>query len=209
MKTKNYFNLPYWKIVSALLVIIIFNIGISKKLNAQNGCFPAFTYTTNGSTVTFTNTSNLIYPWYYYSWSFGDGQSSSQANPVHTYSSGGPMVVCMTISHPPTCTSMVCDTLFITPNDIKEIKNIESLNTYPNPCKESTKISFVLKKDSQIEITLMDILGNEVEKINFNNEIKAAGKHEINFNTENIDNGVYVIRVKSSNSTTIVKLIKQ
>lgn len=45
-----------------------------------------FTYTVNGSTVTFTNTSTNATS---YSWDFGDGNLSTQTNPVHTYLEDG------------------------------------------------------------------------------------------------------------------------
>lgn len=46
----------------------------------------SFTYTVNGSTVTFTNTSTNATS---YSWDFGDGNLSSLTNPVHTYMDDG------------------------------------------------------------------------------------------------------------------------
>jgi PKD repeat protein len=76
------------------------------------GCQAAFTYTTDstGYVVTFTNTSvgnftNL-------SWSFGDGSSSTQTNPVHFYNSTGPFIVCLTIWNGILgCQSVFCDTI--------------------------------------------------------------------------------------------------
>ncbi len=45
---------------------------------------PSFTYTINGNTVTFTNTTTNGMSYY---WDFGDGTTSTEENPVHQYSS--------------------------------------------------------------------------------------------------------------------------
>lgn len=53
----------------------------------------AFSFTINGQTATFTNESvNAVS----YLWDFGDGQTSTETNPVHTYSEGGVFVVTLT-----------------------------------------------------------------------------------------------------------------
>lgn len=55
-----------------------------------------FTYVLDGMTVTFTNTSTLADS---YNWDFGDGNSSTEANPVHTYASNGIYYVTLTASN--------------------------------------------------------------------------------------------------------------
>ena len=51
------------------------------------------TYTVTGSTIAFTNTSSNATD---YSWSFGDGSTSTLSAPVHTYSSNGIYTVTLT-----------------------------------------------------------------------------------------------------------------
>ena len=45
-----------------------------------------------------------------YSWNFGDGGTSTLANPIHNYASMGTYVVCLTASTG-TCSSSICDTV--------------------------------------------------------------------------------------------------
>ena len=58
-----------------------------------------FTFSTSGLTATFTDTSfdsdGSIASW---SWSFGDGTSSTIKNPSHTYSAGGSYTVTLTVT---------------------------------------------------------------------------------------------------------------
>ncbi len=56
-----------------------------------------FTYTAAGLTVTFVNTSNLASS---YLWDFGDGYTSPQENPVHTYAAAGTYTVTLEASGP-------------------------------------------------------------------------------------------------------------
>jgi PKD repeat protein len=57
---------------------------------------PNFTFTTSGRTVTFTNTSTTAVS---YSWKFGNGKSSSEISPVHTYASNGTYNVTLTATN--------------------------------------------------------------------------------------------------------------
>ncbi|CCQ10944.1 Alkaline serine protease [Pseudoalteromonas luteoviolacea B = ATCC 29581] len=54
-----------------------------------------FTYTVNGLSVSFTNSSSGASD---YQWSFGDGQQSLATNPTHTYAAAGSFEVVLTAS---------------------------------------------------------------------------------------------------------------
>ncbi len=55
-----------------------------------------FTAEINGLTVTFTNTSNFATS---YSWDFGDGNTSTEENPTHTYAGAGIYTVVLTATN--------------------------------------------------------------------------------------------------------------
>jgi PKD repeat protein len=60
-------------------------------------------------TATFTNQSSGTNP-QTYAWDFGDGNSSTLANPVHSYSSSGSFLICLTVTD--LCgTAVYCDSL--------------------------------------------------------------------------------------------------
>ena len=58
-----------------------------------------FSYTVSGNTVTFTDLSTIgsgsIFGW---NWDFGDSNTSTNQNPVHTYSGPGAYVVCLIVT---------------------------------------------------------------------------------------------------------------
>ncbi len=78
-------------------------------------CSANFTANVNQSTASFTNTSvgsNLQYLW-----DFGDGNTSSQMNPQHTYATQGVYTTCLTIysnDSISTCVDSVCYPINIT-----------------------------------------------------------------------------------------------
>lgn len=108
------------------------NFGLANvKLNVVNSDFAAdFTYTINGLTVSFTDTSTCngcdIVSWL---WDFGDGFTSTEKNPVHTYSLGN-------CSYPVklTVTNNYGESVSITKDIIfeKSITVVEPMNEYYN-----------------------------------------------------------------------------
>ena len=79
-------------------------------------CEANFTYEQTGNTVNFTDLSAIvsgvdeIMSW---TWTAGDGTTSTQQNPTYTYPTSGTYEVCLTILTVTGCTSTFCDTLTV------------------------------------------------------------------------------------------------
>jgi|GEM_PF-549658 len=83
----------------------------SVRVNIPLPCSSGFTYGINNSTVHIFNTAQNYKTIKY---TFGDGDSSTSANPVHTYQSNGSYIVCQTIVNPlSNCLQTFCDTIKI------------------------------------------------------------------------------------------------
>jgi PKD repeat protein len=77
-------------------------------------CNAAFSFTTNGSTATFTNTSTGITVNTGYYWSFGDGNYDYSLSPQHTYQYGGTYNVCLTLwDSAQSCNSYICQNVTV------------------------------------------------------------------------------------------------
>lgn len=81
----------------------------------EAGFYYAYDSTGAGSNIVMfydmSTPAGLIESWY---WSFGDGNYSTEQNPVHTYAEAGNYGVCLTITADSgTCTSSYCDTIAI------------------------------------------------------------------------------------------------
>lgn len=91
---------------------------------------PAFTFTLDGLTATFTNLSANATE---YTWNFGDGTTSDEENPVHTFPSPGNYNVTLNASNQGECTRAVGRTVFIEPSAGAEQPLPEGVKVFPNP----------------------------------------------------------------------------
>ncbi|MBK7631417.1 MAG: T9SS type A sorting domain-containing protein [Ignavibacteriales bacterium] len=76
---------------------------------------------------------------------------------------------------------------------------------YPNPFNPSTLISFKLPEQTNVELKIYDILGNEVATLI--NESKAAGNYEVEWNASNLPSGVYVYNLRVGSNVQMKKML--
>jgi len=76
---------------------------------------------------------------------------------------------------------------------------------YPNPFNPTTEISYNLKQDEQVKLTVFDLLGNEVAVLV--NGFQNAGVHTITFNAQNLTSGVYGYQLQTETGTITKKMI--
>ncbi|MCO6493322.1 MAG: PKD domain-containing protein, partial [Phaeodactylibacter sp.] len=91
---------------------------------------PAFTFTLDGLTATFTNLSANATE---YTWNFGDGTTSNEEDPVHTFPGPGNYNVTLNASNQGECTRAVGRTVFIEPSAGAEQPLPEGVKVFPNP----------------------------------------------------------------------------
>ena len=86
-------------------------------------CQADFSYMQNGPTTIFTDLSTINSGWstnysVTWDWDFGDGNSSTQQNPTHTYANNGIYWTCLMVTYFDSttinsCTSFYCDSIFV------------------------------------------------------------------------------------------------
>ena len=77
---------------------------------------------------------------------------------------------------------------------------------YPNPFNPITKIKFNLKENSNVQLKVYNILGQEIFTL-LNNQNMQAGNHEIKFNGANLASGIYLYRLETEKFSVTKKLI--
>ncbi|NOG96670.1 MAG: T9SS type A sorting domain-containing protein [Ignavibacteriae bacterium] len=98
----------------------------------------------------------------------------------------------------------------IPPNDFYLSQN------FPNPFNPATKIQFTIPKNvetfgktSQVNLTIFDLLGNEIAELV--NEYKQPGTHEVEFDasggSREISSGIYFYQLKIGNKKLSKKMI--
>ena len=77
---------------------------------------------------------------------------------------------------------------------------------YPNPFNPSTKIVFFLAVSQHVKIDVYNIVGQKIRTII--DEQQGAGRHEIEFNAENLlSSGIYFYHIKSGEFQDVKKMI--
>jgi len=76
---------------------------------------------------------------------------------------------------------------------------------YPNPFNPSTIISFKLPEQTNVELKVYDVLGNEVATLV--NEFKPAGNYEAEWNASSLPSGVYIYQLRAGTYTQIKKML--
>jgi hypothetical protein len=79
------------------------------------------------------------------------------------------------------------------------------LQNYPNPFNPTTKIIFNIPKQTQVKLSIYDILGREVDVLV--DKDMNPGIHEITFDGSKLTSGVYFYSLTTENITEIKKLI--
>lgn len=78
-------------------------------------------------------------------------------------------------------------------------------NNYPNPFNPSTTISFKLFKDTEVDLSIYNILGNKVKTIA--KGFYKAGYYEIIFNAEGFASGLYLYKLKTNTGSIVKKML--
>jgi PKD repeat protein len=144
-------------------------------------------------------------------WDFGDGQTSTERNPIHTYQNSGTYSVTLTVTGPAGSSTEKKINLIKASNPSGIVNSIEVptefvlYQNYSNPFNPSTKISWQLPVSSQITLIVYDVLGNEIEALV--NEEKPAGNYEVTWDAENVPSGVYFYRLQAGNFIDTKKMI--
>lgn len=80
-----------------------------------------------------------------------------------------------------------------------------SFKAYPNPFNLQTCLNFTLPKAGQVMLTIHDVSGRQVEKLQ--DTWLAAGLHSVKFDGFGLSSGIYVARLYSAQGTLSVKLL--
>lgn len=142
-----------------------------------------FTYTLAGFEATFTDVStNAPDTW---SWDFGDGATSTEQNPTHTYANGD-YEVCLTATNI-AGSDISCKSLQILVS-VDELA-ADKIQIYPNPATENITVD-VSAVTGEKTIFIFDATGKQVASFSSFDTL-------FSINVQNFPQGVYTMEVKS------------
>lgn len=155
----------------------------------------SFTAATSGGTAAFTDASTGATSWM---WDFGDGNTSTQQSPTHTYTTNGPHYVTLTIN------SGACsfaDSVSVSVG-IEEISNTMNLVILPNPASSETTLRFSEILPTELTVEVIAING----KILMETRI-PAGASDKTLDVSALPPAMYLIRLSTEAIVDVRKLI--
>lgn len=90
-------------------------------------------------------------------------------------------------------------------DDIGVPQEYQLSQNYPNPFNPTTTIKYALPEHSDVNITIYDVLGNEVEVL-FSGQM-TAGVHSVTWNATSYASGIYFYRMTAGNNVQVNKMI--
>lgn len=84
------------------------------------------------------------------------------------------------------------------------VDNFQLLQNYPNPFNPSTTINFTIAKQSNVSLSVFNILGQKVaDLVNGNIE---PGNYNVRFDASNLSSGVYLYQLRTDGATIVKKM---
>ncbi len=171
----------------------------SLSVAVNDAVFGAFTSVNNAGTVTFTDasTGNPV-AW---SWDFGDGNTSTDQNPVHTFTTGGTQNVTLTVTNECGVSSTANETIIIT--GVESYNNVNALIVFPNPSEGQFNLDLTNLKADDMQVAVIDQLG----KVVFSENLNIEQQNNYSINLKDSSKGIYFLKLSSSKGVITKKLI--
>ena len=146
-----------------------------------------------GGTINFSNAGSGATS---YSWSFGDGTSSTLGSPSHTFTTAGTYTVILTGTLG-NCSSSDTITINVGFTGLEEVNLEESVNLYPNPSNGEFNLGLNFAIERDVEIRIFNTIGELLTSRTINNTSSSVVEFNLNNNAE----GFYFVNIKTNNQS--------
>lgn len=181
-------------------------IYVDPKAHASFTVIDSLVYLPSANAV-FNNTSTDATNYF---WDFGDGSTSTDQNPWHTYDSTGLYTVTL-IAYNSLCgndTLVMPDYIHVDSGvGVNEYQDIYHAIIFPVPSSNEATLYIVLDSPDKLAIDLLDLTGKNISEIS--KGTYAKGKHIFNISREKpkLRSGAYIIRICGNNGDQYVRFI--
>ncbi len=135
-------------------------------------------------------------------WHFGDGSTSTENNPIHTYQNEGTYQVVLTLEDQNGCVNsealevVVLDEMT---TSTKRVSDILDIILYPNPASDFVTIQ--TNDATLMQVQVIDMLGEIVQQT-------TANSNQLKIDCSSLPNGVYYILINLNEQQVVEKMIK-
>jgi len=81
-----------------------------------------------------------------------------------------------------------------------------SLANFPNPFNPETRISYTMKAEGKVKISVTDVMGRTIATL-VNGETRAAGTYNITWKANNMPSGIYFLNMEANGFTAMRKMV--
>jgi PKD repeat protein len=141
-----------------------------------------------------------------YHWDFGDGQTSNDSNPSHTFAKDSTYYVCLTLYDGSNCSYTFCRYSSVT-DAVQTISASGNWIIYPDPFSSQLTVrSSQLTTGSKIQsIEMYDVLGQVV----LNELLGNSTNTSFQLNVSSLAKGMYYVMIRTANADYVQKVVKQ
>ena len=154
-----------------------------------------------------------------WSWDFGDGNTSTEKTPVHTYAQEGAYVITVETVTKDGCVSEFELLLDLATGNLqgnavpsnrvtstKELSVIEASKVSPNPAQSELFVDLKVKVSTQAIINIRSIDGRLLQS---SSEELSVGQQRLEFDVNKLPQGMYFLQVQTGKTQEVLKFIKQ
>ena len=177
---------------------------ISKEILVVDEPFAAFDFIATDGVLNFQNLSQNGVSYF---WDFGDGMTSEEENPIHTFIGNGTYIISLTVI------SETCNSIVITSQEVVVIAtNVENLaeeleiSVFPNPNDGLFYFKIESEKMDDFEIELIDVNGKLLDQF-FIKYTKA--EYVKLFDYQILTSGIYFFKIKNEGGVLVRKIVIQ
>ncbi|MBK8557296.1 MAG: S8 family serine peptidase [Lewinellaceae bacterium] len=149
-----------------------------------------FSAMVDGLSMTFSNTSLGANTWF---WDFGDGQTSTEANPVHVYTEQGVYTIRLTVTN--ACGESIYESTVPTLSGTTALQNALGVVVSPNPSNGRFRLTLTLPESGSLMLSLQDALGRTVFE---QATTRSAGRQTMDVEPPSLPAGIYQLQVRTT-----------
>ncbi|MBK7978783.1 MAG: PQQ-binding-like beta-propeller repeat protein [Ignavibacteriae bacterium] len=144
-------------------------------------------------------------------WDFGDGQTSTEKNPIHTYAYPDSFTVTLIISNPSNTDTLTKENYIAALNttgiaDNSELpKEFKLYENDPNLFNPQTNIAFDVKEKTTVKLRVYNVVGQLVTTLTDN--MLEAGHYKYQFNGNNLASGIYFYKIEMGKYVSVKKMM--
>jgi len=174
---------------------------IEQSIEVNNAPIADFEVMTTDREVTFSNLSDGADQ---FMWTFGDGNTSEEAEPTHQYDSSGVFTVELTASNE--CGSVTTSqAIAITSTSLEEVGDLQAFSIAPNPFQSTAILTYRFEQlRGTGNLKIYDVLGKvflEKPIQQKENQLQIGG---------NLPKGIYFVQLEVNNlRSKSIKLVKR